>query len=97
MVKVSAIQMSMSEDKKSNIAKAERLVRDSAKNGAQIILLPELFEALYFCKDIDEKYFEWAKPRDNNELIKHFKDLALELNVVILVSYFEKSDKDYFN
>jgi N-carbamoylputrescine amidase len=97
MLKVSAIQMSMSEDKKSNVAKADRLVRDSAKNGSQIILLPELFEALYFCKDKDEKYFGWAKPKENNELIKHFSDLALELSVVILVSYFEKSDKDYFN
>ena len=97
MVKVSAIQMGMSEDKQSNIAKAERLVRDSANNGAQIILLPELFEALYFCKDMDEKYFKWAKPLKNNKLIKHFSDLAKELKVVLLVSYFEKSDKDYFN
>ena len=97
MVKVSAIQMSMGEDKQSNIAKADRLVRDSAKNGAQIILLPELFEGLYFCKDMDKKYFKWAKPKENNELIEHFSSLASELGVVILVSYFEKSDKDYFN
>ena len=97
MVKVSAIQMSMSEDKHSNTAKAERLVREAAFNGAQIILLPELFEGLYFCKDMDEKYFSWAKPLKNNELIKQFSDLALELNVVILVSYFEQSKENYFN
>jgi len=97
MVKVSAIQMSMSEDKSSNIAKAERLVRESAKNGAQIILLPELFEGLYFCKDMDEKYFSWAKPQENNQLIQHFASLAKELSVVILVSYFEKTATEYFN
>ena len=97
MVKVSAIQMSMSEDKHSNINKAERLVREAAFNGAQIILLPELFESLYFCKDMDKKYFSWAKPLENNELIKQFSDLAAELNVVILVSYFEKSEGEYFN
>ncbi len=97
MVKVSAIQMSMSENKSSNIAKAERLVRDSANNGAQIILLPELFEALYFCKDMDKKYFSWAKARENNSLIEHFALLAKELKVVILVSYFEKSKEGYFN
>ena len=97
MVKVSAIQMSMSEDKSSNIAKAERLVRESAKNGAQIVLLPELFEGLYFCKDMDEKYFSWAKPQENNQLIQHFASLAKELSVVILVSYFEKTATEYFN
>ncbi len=97
MVKVSAIQMSMSEDKISNVDKAERLVRISAKNGAQIILLPELFSGLYFCKDMDEKYFDWAKKRENNELIEHFSKIAKELNVVILVSYFENAELEYFN
>lgn len=97
MVKVSAIQMAMSEDKSLNIAKAEELTRASAKNGAQIILLPELFEGLYFCKDMDEKYFSWAKPLKDNLLIKQFSDLAKELKVVILVSYFEKAKDEYFN
>ncbi|MBU1659795.1 N-carbamoylputrescine amidase [bacterium] len=97
MVKVSAIQMSMSEDKESNVSKAERLVREAAKNGAQIVLLPELFEGLYFCKDMDEKYFSWAAPRENNKLIERFAKLAKELGVVILVSYFEKSENEYFN
>ena len=97
MVKVSAIQMSMSEDKESNIAKAKRLVIESSSNGAKIILLPELFEGLYFCKDMDDKYFSWASPLKNNKLIKQFSDLANELNVVILVSYFEKSESGYFN
>ncbi len=97
MVKVSAIQMAMSEDKSLNIAKAEKLIRESAKNGAQIILLPELFSSVYFCKDMDEKYFSLALPLKDNLLIKQFSDLAKELKVVILVSYFEKSENDYFN
>jgi len=97
MVKVSAIQMSMSEDKNSNVSKASSLVKEAAKNGAQIILLPELFEGLYFCKDIDTKYFAWASPLKNNSLIEHFRSLAEALNVVLLVSYFEKTDKSYFN
>ncbi|QOY54382.1 N-carbamoylputrescine amidase [Candidatus Sulfurimonas marisnigri] len=97
MIKVSAIQMSMSEDKKANVFKAEHLVVEAAKNGAQIVLLPELFEGLYFCKDMDEKYFSWAMPRENNKLIQRFSNLAKELHVVILVSYFEKSKDDYFN
>ncbi len=97
MIKVSAIQMSMSEDKEANVLKAEKLVREASANGAQIILLPELFEGLYFCKDMDEKYFSWAAPRENNKLIKRFGNLAKELNAVILISYFEKSKEGYFN
>ena len=97
MVKVSAIQMAMSEDKTSNIAKAIELVKTSASNGANIILLPELFEGLYFCKDMDKKYFSWAKPLKNNLLIKQFSNLAKELEVVLLISYFEKAQDNYFN
>ena len=97
MVKVAAIQMRMSKDKKANISKASRLVRESARNGAHIILLPELFESLYFCKDMDAAYFSWASPLQNNSLIKHFAQLAKELHVVLLVSYFEKAEPDYFN
>ena len=97
MIKVSAVQMSMSEDKKANVAKAKELVTQAHKNGANIVLLPELFEGLYFCKDMDKKYFSWASPRENNPLIDEFSLLAKELGVVILVSYFEKADDKYFN
>lgn len=97
MVKVSAIQMSMSEDKAANISKAERLLREAVANGAKIVLLPELFEGLYFCKDMDSKYFDWAAPKKDNHIISHFSDLAKELNVVVIVSYFEKAEDEYFN
>ena len=97
MVKVSAIQMQMSDDRDTNVKKAEALVRESHASGAQIILLPELFSSLYFCKDMDEKYFTLAHELKNNKLIERFSHLAKELKVVILVSYFEKSDEGYFN
>jgi len=102
MVKVSAIQMAMQVDKKTNVNKAESLVRQAVNNGANIILLPELFEGLYFCKDMDEKYFEWASPLQDNKLIQRFSQLAKELDVVLLVSYFEKalndeSEWEFFN
>lgn len=97
MVRVSAIQMQMSEDKAANVAKAEMMVREAVEGGAQIILLPELFEGYYFCKDMDKKYFSWATPLEGNELVARFSALAKELKVVILISYFEKSDEGYFN
>lgn len=97
MIKAAAIQMQMSEDIDANISKAEKLVRESSKNGAKIILLPELFASLYFCKDMDEKYFSLASELKDNTLIEKFATLAQELGVVLLVSYFEKSGAEYFN
>ena len=97
MVKVAAIQMSMSQDKSANITKAKRLVSEAAQNGANIILLPELFEGLYFCKDKDDKYFSWAKPLQGNRLIKEFQEISVEFGVVLLVSYFEKAGDAYYN
>lgn len=97
MLKVAAIQMQMSEDKDLNVAKAEDLVRQAAEGGANFILLPELFEGLYFCKDMDKQYFSWAQEREGHPLLKKFSALAKELAVVILVSYFEKSEEKYFN
>lgn len=97
MVKIAAIQMRMSEDKSANIAKAVDKVREAAVKGAKIILLPELFEGYYFCKDMDQKYFSWAQEHEGNPLIERFSNLAKELGVVLPISYFEKAGEKYFN
>lgn len=97
MVKVAAIQMQMGHDKEANRAKAESMVREAASEGAQIILIPELFEGLYFCKDMDAAYFSWAQPREGHPLLTQFSALSKELGVVLLVSYFEKSEEKFYN
>ncbi len=97
MIKVAAVQMAMTPDKAHNRDTAERLVRDAAKAGAQIILLPELFEGLYFCKDMDARYFAWAQPREGHPLITRFSALAKELGVVLPISYFERDGERYYN
>lgn len=97
MVKVAAIQMQMSEDKSANVAKALKMTKEAIVQGAKIILLPELFEGLYFCKDMDKKYFSWAREREGHPLIAKFAALAKENDVVILVSYFEKAGDAYYN
>jgi N-carbamoylputrescine amidase len=97
MLSVAAIQMKMSKDRDNNVSKAISMLREAASLGAKIILLPELFEGLYFCKDKDDKYFSWAQEREGHPLIKQFSRIAQELKVVVLLSYFEKSDGEYFN
>jgi N-carbamoylputrescine amidase len=97
LVKVAAIQMAMSDDLSSNIKKADALVRQAAKDGAQIILLPELFMGLYFCQIEAYEHFELATTFESNPGILHFKALAKELGVVLPISYFEKDHTVFYN
>ncbi len=97
MVKVAAVQMQMSKETQANINKASDFVKEAAFHGANIILLPELFSSLYFCKDKDTTYFSLAKPQHKHPLLEHFSHLAKTLQVVLLVSYFEKAQTEYFN
>ena len=97
MITVAAIQMKMDEDQSINRSRAKDLVREAAENGAHIILLPELFESLYFCKDKDDKYFSFAVEREKSTLIQEFSQLAKSLHIVLPLSYFEKKDNNYFN
>ncbi|GJL80401.1 MAG: N-carbamoylputrescine amidohydrolase [marine bacterium B5-7] len=94
---VAATQMKCTSDRNENIANAERLIRQAATSGARIILLQELFEGPYFCKDQDPAWFDLARPRADNELIKLMSSLARELEVVLPLSFFEQAGNSYFN
>ena len=96
-ITVAAVQFSCTWDTAANIDKAESLVRRSAELGAQIILLPELFETPYFCKDQNDTFFALASPSFENPLLSHFSQLAAQLRVVLPISFFEKTPWTYFN
>jgi N-carbamoylputrescine amidase len=96
-VKVAATQMSCSSNIDENISKAEALVRDAAKKGAQIILLQELFETPYFCQKEKSDYYTYATELETNKAINHFKEIAKELNVVLPISFYEKKNCARYN
>ena len=96
-VRVAAIQMACSPDRDANLARAVATVREAAAQGAQVILLPELFETPYFCKDQDPAHFDLARPRQDNPALKTLAALAAELSVVLPVSFFERAGRAYFN
>ena len=96
-VHVAAIQMSCDWNADGNIAKADTLVRQAAARGAQIILLPELFEAPYFCIEQDVRHLRLARSVDENRAVRHFGELARELGVVLPISFFEHAGQVYFN
>lgn len=96
-VTLAAIQMSCGWDGAANIAKAEELVRAAAGRGAQIILLPELFETPYFCIEQDARHLKLARAVEDNPAVRHFSTVARELGVVLPISFFERAGPAYFN
>ncbi|MCZ7596961.1 MAG: N-carbamoylputrescine amidase [Gammaproteobacteria bacterium] len=96
-VTVAAVQMACAREREANIEAAEERVRKAAALGADIVLLPELFEGPYFCKDRDPAHFERALPRAGHPMLRTMADLARELGVVLPVSFFERAGNAYFN
>ncbi|WP_123042922.1 N-carbamoylputrescine amidase [Cohnella candidum] len=96
-VKVAATQMSCSCDIYENIAKADKLVRQAAAEGAQIILLQELFETPYFCQKEKSDYYVYATELEENKAVNHFKKVAKELQVVLPISFYEKKNYARYN
>lgn len=96
-VTVAATQMSCSWNRQENIAKAESLVRRAAAQGAQIILLQELFETPYFCQEEDPKHLSLATGVADNPAVVHFQGIAKELQVVLPISFFEVEGRARYN
>ena len=96
-VSVAAVQMSCSWDREANLARAEQLVRAAAAKGAQVILIPELFETPYFCIEQDARHLALAQPLQENAAVRHFRAVARELEVVLPISFFERDGLAYFN
>jgi N-carbamoylputrescine amidase len=95
---VAAVQMAMVDgDVAANVATATRLVREAAKRGARLILVPELFEDRYFCEDQRAEHLSKARPLAGHPTVEHFAALARELKVVLPVSFYERSGNELFN
>jgi N-carbamoylputrescine amidase len=94
---LAAIQMAMSDSVDDNVATAERLVREAAGQGANVVLIPELFEGPYFCIDQLPEHFDRARPIDGHPTIEHFRAVARELEVVLPISVYELAGQVTFN
>jgi N-carbamoylputrescine amidase len=87
--KVGLVQMSMGPDPEANLATAIRHVREAAKRGAQIVCLPELFRAQYFCQREDLRLFDLAEaiPGPSTQALG---EVAREERISIIASLFER-------
>lgn len=96
-VTLAATQMSCSRNREENIAKAEKLIRNAADKGANIIQIQELFETQYFAQIEDYEYIGLARSKNDNPMIKKMQALAKELEVVIPMSFYEDAGLVKFN
>lgn len=96
-ITVAAVQMQMALGPADNLDHAEALVREAAKNGAQMILLPELFERPYFCQERRYDYLAYAQPVSENPAVKRMQAVAQELDVVLPVSFYERDGNVLYN
>ena len=96
-ITVAAVQMMMAQSSDKNISKAESMVKKAADMGANIVLLPELFENTYFCQERKYESYKLAVPVSENAAVHAMSALAKELHVVIPVSFYEKDGNSLFN
>ncbi len=96
-ITVAAVQMKMSALPAENLARAEALVREAAEKGAQIVLLPELFERPYFCQERRYDSLDFALPVSENPAVLRMQLIAKELSVVIPVSFYERDGNCSYN
>ncbi len=94
---IAAAQMSCTWDRDGNIARAQDLVARAAGNGANIILLQELFETPYFCPEQKAEHFSLARTFADNATIAGFAALARDLDVVLPISFSKRDNNAYYN
>lgn len=96
-VKVAAVQMSVPETREQSIEKAEKPVREAASRGANIVLLPELFETPYFCQERRYEHYGLALPIAENPAVKRFLEVSRELGIAMPISVYEREENNFYN
>ncbi len=96
-IKAAVVQMRCTAVRAENITRADALVRRAAAQGANIILLPELFEREYFCQQRRYDFYSYAEPLAENLAVRHFAQTAKELGVVLPVCFYERDGLTLYN
>ncbi|TDK59654.1 N-carbamoylputrescine amidase [Sapientia aquatica] len=98
IITVASVQMSSGDwDFKKNVERAERLIRQAAAMGANLVVCPELFMMPYFCLDQNPAHLELAEPFEDNPRLAYFAALAGELGIVLPIGFFERAGNTAYN
>ena len=96
-IRIAVAQAALGGDLEHNVARAEELIFEASAKDASIVLLPELFEGPYFCREECDTWFALARPFEGHPTIERFSQLAREMGMVIPVSFFEKEGQAFYN
>lgn len=88
-MKIGIIQQANSSDREQNVTRIDQKIRQLSRDGAELIVLQELHNGLYFCQTEDVALFDQAEPIPGPST-EHFGALAKECGVVLVLSLFEK-------
>ncbi len=94
---VGAVQLALGDDLDANLDKIETHVRDAVRRGARLVVLQELIDGCYFCKDVDPRQRARARPAKGHPAIMRLSTLARDLSVVLPVSFYEAADGKGYN
>ncbi len=86
---IALTQISLDATPEVNLKKCLEWIRKAAREGANVVCLPELYSSFYFCQSENHDYFELAEPL-HNDSYKAFAALAAELRIVLVVPFFER-------
>lgn len=89
--------MSIPDTREKSLEKAEQYVRKAVEDGANIVLLPELFETPYFCQERKYEHYSLAQPAAQNEAVSRFSALTRELGAVLIISFYEQKETVLYN
>ncbi len=91
------IQMSVPDNEKRAVEKAEKMNEEAACKGAKLILLPELFERRYFCQERRYSSYNYALEIDRNPAVIRLTKLSEKLGAVVPVSFYERDGTVLYN
>ncbi|MFL6299317.1 MAG: carbon-nitrogen hydrolase [Terriglobales bacterium] len=93
---VGLVQMHCTADPDDNLKRAAQFVRDAARQGAQVVCLPELFKTQYFCQREDAALFDLAEPIPG-PTTEVLTKVAQEAKVAVVASVFEKRARGVYH
>ena len=95
-VKIGIIQSKISDNFKKNLISAIKSIKKAASKKAKIICMPELFLSNYFCQTESHSNFKLAE-KIPGKTTKIFCELAKELQIVLMISLFEKKTHGFYH
>jgi N-carbamoylputrescine amidase len=96
-IRVAVVQAALGGTRDDNVQRVTTLVRKAAESGANVVLVPELYEGPYFCKKEDETHFASARPMHAHPGVETLAKLAREYGLVMPASVFERDGPHYYN